>query len=112
MVNELGDDEPYNLLSRTQIPLTAAWAMTVHKAQGMTFSRVIVDLKHTFEPGQDYVALSRAETLRGLKVEGLPRNNIGPNKEVIDFLEENNLMPDFYEDEGNSTASEHVEKIR
>lgn len=112
MVNELGDDEPYSLLSRTQIPLTAAWAMTVHRVQGMTLSRVIVDLKHTFEPGQDYVALSRAETLRGLKVEGLPRNDTGPNKQVIEFLEEKSLMPDFYWSEGNGTASEHAEKIR
>lgn len=93
MMNELGDDEPYSLLSRTQIPLMAAWAMTVHRAQGMTLSRVIVDLKHSFEPGQAYVALSRAETLQGLKVVGLPKNDRGPNEQVIDFMEANNLMP-------------------
>ena len=92
MMNELGDDEPYSLLSRTQIPLMAAWAMTVHKAQGMTLSRVIVDLRHSFEPGQEYVALSRAETLGGLKVEGLPGKDKGPNKEVIEFMKENNLL--------------------
>lgn len=92
MINELGDHEPYSLLSRTQIPLMAAWAMTVHKAQGMTLSRVIVDLRYSFEPGQEYVALSRAETLGGLKVEGLPIEDRGPNKQVIEFLEENNLM--------------------
>ena len=93
MMHELGDDEPYSLLSRTQIPLIAAWAITIHKAQGMTLSRVIVDLSHSFEPGHDYVALSRAETLRGLKVEGLPLRERGPNKEVIEFMRENNLMP-------------------
>lgn len=92
MMNELGDDEPYSLLSRTQIPLMAAWAMTVHKAQGMTLSSVIVDLRHSFEPGQAYVALSRAETLGGLKVEGLPENDRGPNKQVVEFLKENNLI--------------------
>lgn len=93
MMNELGDDEPYSLLSRTQIPLAAAWAMTVHKAQGMTLSRVIVDLRHSFEPGQAYVALSRAETLGGLKVEGLPKEDRGPNKQVIDFMEKTQLIP-------------------
>ena len=92
MVNELGDDEPYSLLSRTQIPLVAAWAMTVHKAQGMTLSRVIVDLRHSFESGQAYVALSRAETLGGLKVEGLPKEDRGPNKQVIEFMEKNHLI--------------------
>ena len=92
MVNELGDDEPYSLLSRTQIPLTAAWAMTVHKAQGMTLSRVIVDLRHSFEPGQAYVALSRAESLGGLKVEGLPKEDRGPNKQVVEFMKKNKLM--------------------
>ena len=94
MMNELGDEEEeYSLLSRTQIPLTAAWAMTVHKAQGMTLSRVVVDLRHSFAPGQVYVALSRAETLAGLKVEALPGTPTGPDERVIGFLKDNNLMP-------------------
>lgn len=95
MVNELGDDEPYSLLSRTQIPLMAAWAMTIHKSQGMTLSRVIVDLRHAFEPSQDYVALSRAKTLEGLTVEGLPNREMAPDVQVIEFLEENDLMPEI-----------------
>ena len=94
MMHELGDEEEeYSLLSRTQIPLTAAWAMTVHKAQGMTLSRVIVDLRHSFAPGQVYVALSRAETLAGLKVEALPGTPRGPDERVMGFLKDNNLMP-------------------
>ena len=93
MVNELGDEQPYSLLSRTQIPLMAAWAMTIHKAQGMNLSRVIVDLSHSFEPGQDYVALSRAKTLGGLTVKGLPHRKLAPDQQVIEFLKENDLMP-------------------
>lgn len=92
MMNELGDEEPYSLLSRTQIPLMAAWAMTIHKAQGMTLSRVIVDLRHSFEPGHAYVALSRVETLEGLEVEGLPNNETVPNEQVIQFLTDKNLV--------------------
>ncbi|KAL8329811.1 hypothetical protein RB597_005206 [Gaeumannomyces tritici] len=58
------------LLSRTQIPLMPAWAMTVHKAQGMTLENVIVNMDRVFEEGQLYVALSRARSLGGLVVEG------------------------------------------
>ena len=92
MMNELGDEEPYSLLSRTQIPLVAGWAMTVHKAQGMTLGRVIVDLRNSFEPGQEYVALSRAETLGGLKVEGLRKIAIPPNEQVVEFNQQCNAI--------------------
>lgn len=50
----------------TQIPLILAWAVTVHKAQGKTFDRVIIDLPQSFAHGQTYVALSRATSLGGL----------------------------------------------
>lgn len=85
-VNELGDFKPYSLLSRTQIPLMAAWAMTVHKSQGMTLDRVSVDLSDSFEAGQEYVALSRARSLDGLKVLGLGNLARGANQQVREFL--------------------------
>lgn len=87
-VNELGDDRPFSLLSRTQIPLTAAWAMTVHKSQGMSLDQVVVDLTKSFEEGQTYVALSRARSLAGLKVEGLGNWRGDGNKQVGEFLRE------------------------
>ena len=87
-INEIGPNAPWSLISRTQVPLMAAWAMTIHKAQGMTLERVIVDLKDTFEKGHDYVALSRATGLEGLKVENLGLLNKGLNQQVREFLKE------------------------
>ena len=77
----------------------------------MTLLRLIVDLRHAFEPGQDYVALSRAETLSGLKVEGLPRKDKGPNPEVIEFLKDKKLMPDLVWDERYDLTSEQWEEF-
>ena len=47
-------------------PLRLAWAITIHKSQGLTFTKAIIDLQHTFAPGQIYVALSRLTSLDGL----------------------------------------------
>ena len=59
------------LASVNQVPLRCAWAITIHKSQGMTLERAVMDLRRTFAPGMGYVALSRVEGLQGLYLNGV-----------------------------------------
>jgi ATP-dependent DNA helicase PIF1 len=72
----------------TQYPLMLAWAVTIHKGQGKTFDRVIIDIgKGIFAHGQMYVALSRCTTLGGIVlIKPALKKHIWTNYQVMDFL--------------------------
>jgi ATP-dependent DNA helicase PIF1 len=72
-------------IRRTQIPLILAWAITIHKCQGLTLKDVEISMKHIFECGQFYVAISRVRELSGLYLKDFYPNNIKVNTEVLEF---------------------------
>ncbi|MFA5937031.1 MAG: PIF1 family DEAD/DEAH box helicase [Candidatus Paceibacterota bacterium] len=68
----------------TQIPLRLAWAITVHKSQGMSLDAAIVDLSQVFEFGQGYVALSRVRRLSGLYLLGINSHALKVHPEILE----------------------------
>lgn len=72
----------------SQFPLRLAWAITIHKSQGLTFDKAVIDAGTSFASGQVYVALSRLTGLSGLKLKSLIKaHSIHTDQRVVDYLD-------------------------
>jgi len=71
----------------SQFPLRLAWAITIHKSQGLTFDRAVIDAGTSFAAGQVYVALSRLTSMDGLVLKSkIPMHAIRTDPQVVDFM--------------------------
>ncbi len=83
------DDEEQHILAQiSQIPLRLAWAITVHKSQGMTLESATIDLSRAFACGMAYVALSRLRSLEGLFLLGISESAYQVDQEVLAYDKE------------------------
>ena len=112
------DEKEKNIVEKivgtfSQIPLRLAWAITVHKSQGMTFEKVIVDIENAFASGQAYVALSRCTSMEGLVLASrLTRESVKTDSRVLKFAEQETSEAVLKQILQNSSAESSREDLK
>ncbi len=94
----------------TQMPLRLAWAITVHKSQGMSLDEAVMDLSEVFEYGQGYVALSRVRRLSGVHLIGWNQRAFQVHPDVIDKEKEFQLASKTSKEEFANLSEEEIRK--
>ena len=94
-----------------QIPLRLAWAITVHKSQGMSLDAAEIDLSRAFVYGQGYVALSRVRTLMGLKILGMSANALMVDARIVQKDAEFHRLSESAEDTFQNFTAEQLTEM-
>jgi len=107
MENESGDV----VAKVSQIPLKLAWAITIHKSQGMTLDSAEIDLSKTFEVGQGYVALSRIKNIDGLRLMGLNDKALTVDPLILHIDNRIKVASKKASDEISAVSAENLQEI-
>jgi ATP-dependent exoDNAse (exonuclease V) alpha subunit len=109
------EEEGEILAQVTQVPLRLAWAITVHKSQGMSLDGAVIDLREAFDYGMGYVALSRVRSLEGIQLLGLNNKALQVNPEIFEldkkFLLESKSALKEYKQLGKKEVTERQKRF-
>lgn len=106
------ENESANVVAKVlQVPLKLAWAITIHKSQGMTLDSAEIDLSKTFEVGQGYVALSRIKNINGLRLMGLNDKALLVDPLILHIDDRIKAASKKASDEISAISAEKLQKI-